>query len=133
MEAQLLRAAPFFISGFSVKGDFGMVAGMLKDISNGGGQASNLWCEELVPKRKALGESEMKKAMRLAKGIPSDPDAALLWMAQIVCGLQDNREPQFSRDRQRLVVFRLKADAAHRAKQETNEFWSGKVRPVKIA
>jgi hypothetical protein len=106
---------------------------MLKDISKSSGRTSKLWCAELVPKRKALGESEMKKAVRLAKGIPSDPDEALQWMAQVVGGLQDNRQPQFAREGQRLVVFRLKADAAKRARQETNEYWWGKVRPVKVA
>jgi hypothetical protein len=31
-----------------------------------------------------------------------------------------------------LVVFKEKARAAERAKQEANEYWSGKVRLVKI-
>ena len=47
----------------------------------------------------------MRKAVRLAKGMPTEPGAALLWIAQVVGGLQDNREARFARVRQRLVVF----------------------------
>jgi len=49
-----------------------------------------------------------------------------------MAGLQDDREAQFARVRQRLVVFTERKQAAGRAKKETNEFWSGKVRQVKI-
>ena len=36
-----------------------------------------LWCMELVSKKKKIGEKEMKRAVRFAKGMPSDPDQAL--------------------------------------------------------
>jgi hypothetical protein len=32
---------------------------------------------ELVSKKKKIGEKEMKRAVRFAKGMPSDPDQAL--------------------------------------------------------
>ena len=54
------------------------------------------------------------------------------WVAEIMAGLADEREAHFARVYQRLVVFTQKKQAAHRAKKETNEFWAGKVRPVKI-
>ena len=91
-----------------------------------------MWCVELVPKKRALGQAEMKRAVALAKGIPGDPGKALLWMVEVVEGLRDHREAQFARDRQRLVVFTDRKLAARRAKKETNEFWSGKVRTVKV-
>ena len=53
--------------------------------SNNGGQAK--LCVELVPKKKKLGDAGMKRAVELAKGIPKDPDKALLWTAQIMAGL----------------------------------------------
>jgi len=59
---------------------------MLMRYSNNGGQAK-LWCVELVPKKKKLGDAGMKRAVELAKGIPKDPDKALLWTAQIMAGL----------------------------------------------
>ena len=99
---------------------------------NNGGPTEKLWCVELVPKKKKLGEAEMKNAVRLAKGMPSDPDKALLWMAQIMAGLQDNRAAQFARARQRLVVFRDKRKAGAMAKKERNEFWSAHVRAVRV-
>jgi hypothetical protein len=104
---------------------------MLLGHSNNGGQAK-MWCVELVPKKKKFGDAEMKRAVELAKGMPSDPDKALFWMAEIMAGLQDDREAHFARVRQRLVVFTDRKHATARAKKETNEFWSGKVRPVKI-
>ena len=113
------------------RGEMGHARGMLMRYSNNGGQAK-LWCVELVPKRKRLSEAEMKRAAALATGMPSDPEKALRWMAEVMAGVQDNREAQFARVRQRLVVFTERKQAAQRAKKETNEFWSGKVRPVKI-
>jgi hypothetical protein len=99
---------------------------------NGGGSAQELWCVELVPKLKQLSGADKEEAVRFAKGILSDPDKALLWMAQAFTGLEDSRTADFARDRQRLVVFKEKARAAERARRETNEYWSGKVRLVKI-
>lgn len=104
---------------------------MLTRHSTNGG-LPRLWCVELVPKRKRLGEAEMKKALRLARGMPSEPREALFWMAQVVEGLQDSREAQFARMRGRLIVFTEKKEAARRARRETNEFWSGKVREVRV-
>jgi hypothetical protein len=104
---------------------------MLTRHSNNGGQPK-LWCVELVPKRKRPGEAELKRAVALAKGIPEDPDKAVLWMAEVMTGLQDNREAQFARERQRLVVFTDRKQAGVRARKESNEFWSGKVRQVRI-
>jgi hypothetical protein len=92
-----------------------------------------LWCVELVPKLKRFTRNDALKVAKLAKGIPSDRARAEKWMAQVICGFTDERTPRFARDRQRLVVFKVKARAAKRAKNETNEFWSGKVRAVKIA
>jgi len=46
---------------------------MLMRYSNNGGQAK-LWCVELVPKKKKLGDAGMKRAVELAKGIPKDPE-----------------------------------------------------------
>jgi hypothetical protein len=93
---------------------------------------SKLWCVELVPKRKRLSDAEVKRVVGLAKGMPNDPEKARRWMAQVMAGVQDNREAHFARVRQRLVVFTERKEAAARAKKGTNEFWSGKVRPVKI-
>ena len=87
---------------------------------------------ELVPKRKRLGETEMKEALRLAKGMPAEPQEALLWMAQVLGGLADNREAHFARVRQRLVVFTDRAEAARLARKETDEFWRGAVREVRV-
>ena len=99
---------------------------------NGGGSAQEMWCVELVPKQKKLGGIDKEEAVRFAKGMPSDPAKALAWMAQAFEGLSDNRAAHFARERQRLVVFKEKAGAAKRAKRKTNEYWSGKVRLVKI-
>ena len=82
--------------------------------------------------KKRLNEAEMKRALSLAKGMPSDPDKAMLWIAEAMAGFKDNREAQFARVRQRLVVFTEKKQASARAKKETNQFWLGIVRPVKI-
>ena len=86
----------------------------------------------MVPKRKRLSEAEIKRTAELAKEMPNDPEKARRWMAQVMAGVEDNREAQFARVRQRLVVFTNRKHATARAKKETNEFWSGKVRPVKI-
>jgi hypothetical protein len=99
--------------------------------SNNGGQAK-LWCVELVPKKKRMSETEIKRVAALAKGMPEDPERARQWMAQVMAGVQDNREAQFARVRQRLVVFTERKRAAAQARKETNEFWSGKVRPVRV-
>ena len=99
---------------------------------NGGGSAQELWCVELVPKRKKLSEADKEEAVQFSKGMPSDPGKALVWMAQALTGLGDYRTADFARDRQRLVVFKQKTRAAERARRETNECWSGKVRPVKV-
>jgi hypothetical protein len=99
---------------------------------NGGGSAQELWCVELVPKLKKLSGADKEKAVRFAKGMPSDQDKALVWMAQAFTGLGDYRTAHFARERQRLVVFKEKARAAERAGRETNEYWSGKIRLVKI-
>ena len=66
--------------------EIGHARGMLMRYSNNGGQAK-LWCVELVPKKKKFGDAEMKRAVDLAKGMPSDPDKALFWMAEIMAGL----------------------------------------------
>jgi hypothetical protein len=99
---------------------------------NAGGSAQELWCVELVPKLKKLSGADQEAAVWFAKGMPSDPDKALAWMAQAFTGLGDYRTAHFARERQRLLVFKEKARAAERAKRETNEYWSGKVRPVRI-
>jgi len=91
-----------------------------------------LWCVELVPKLKKLTRNDALRVLRLAKGIPKDPAAADKWVLQVLAGFGDERAARFARDRQRLVVFKVKARAAERARKQTNEFWSGKVRPVKI-
>ena len=104
---------------------------MFSGHSNNGG-LPKLWCVELVPKRKRLGERELKRAIWLAKGLPKDPDGALLWMAQVVGGLEDSRESHFARVRQRLVVFTDRKEAARRARKETGEFWRGMVREVRV-
>lgn len=99
--------------------------------SNNGG-APKLWCVELVPKRKQFGEPAMKDLLWLAKGMPTELSQAFLWAAQAVAGLADNREARFARVQQRLVVFRDRTEAARRARKETDEFWVGKVRAVKV-
>jgi hypothetical protein len=99
---------------------------------NGGGSAQELWCVELVPKLKKPSGADKEEAVRFAKGMPSDPDKARVWMAQALTGLGDYRTADFARDRRRLVVFKEKARAAERARKETNDYWSGKVRAVKI-
>jgi len=104
---------------------------MFRGHSDNGG-LPNLWCVELVAIRKQLGETELRTALYLAKGIPSNPDEALLWMAQVMGGLSDDREAHFARSRQRLVVFTDKKEAAKRARTETNEFWRGVVREVRV-
>lgn len=92
-------------------------------------EQTRLWCVELIPKKEPLSEAKM---MEMVKGMPNDPDGALLWMAQVVVGIGDERDSRFARQRQRLLVFRLKAQAAKLARKKTNEFWTGKVREVKV-
>ena len=87
---------------------------------------------ELIPKLKRLSGADKEEAVRFARGMPSDADKTLLWMAQAFTGLGDYRTAHFAWERQRLVVFKDKARAAGRARGETNEYWSGKVRVVKI-
>jgi hypothetical protein len=109
-----------------------LVRAVMNRNSKNGETGSGLWCVELVPKRRRLDKKDAARVADLTKGIPDDPDEALLWMVQAVGGLADAREPKFARDRQRLVVFRVKKKAAERARKETDEFWTGKVRPVKV-
>jgi hypothetical protein len=97
-----------------------------------GGAVAKLWCVELVPKLRRFTRNDALKVARLGKGIPSNPVKAEKWMVQVIAGLADERTARFARDRQRLVVFRVKRRAAERARKETNEFWTGKVREVKI-
>jgi hypothetical protein len=102
------------------------------EIYDGGGSAARLWCVEVVPKKRNLDMTDAKKVAKLAKGIPDDPDQALLWVAQVFSGFGDVRQAAFARHRQRLVVFRDKRRAAEFARKETNEFWTGKVREVRV-
>jgi len=67
----------------------------------------------LVPKKKKLGEVEMKRAVALVKGIPKDPDKALHWMAEIMAGLQDDREAQFARELRLPIVLQPGHDLRH--------------------
>ena len=99
--------------------------------SNNGG-LPKLWCVEVVPKRRRLGEAEKKEALSLAKRIPSDHRLASLCMTAILSRLEDDRTAYFARMRQRLVVFTDKKEAARRASQETNESWQGRVRAVRV-
>ena len=92
-------------------------------------EQTRLWCVELIPKKEPLSEARM---MEMVKGMPNDPNGALKWMAQVVVGIGDEREASFARQRQRLVVFRVKAQAAKLARKQTNEFWTGKVREVRL-
>src|ERR1043165_7160568 len=98
---------------------------MRRDHSNNGGPAPTLWWVEVVPLRKKLGDADMKRAVELAKGTPSDPQKALGW-------LTTSRFACFARVRQRLVVFRGKKKAAGQAKEEASEFWSAHVRAVRV-
>ena len=106
--------------------------GIMIAIYDSGGAAPRLWCVEVVPKKRRLDESDARKVAKLAKGMPSEPVQALFWMAQVVGGFADMREAAFARQRQRLVVFRERRRAAEFARKKTNEFWTGKVRPVKV-
>jgi hypothetical protein len=101
--------------------------------ANNGEPASALWCVELVPKLKSVKESDKEKFLTFAKGMPGNPIEAMMWTAQAFSGFNDQRTPQFARDGQRLVVFKVKAHAMARARKATNEYWSAKVRAVKIA
>jgi hypothetical protein len=91
-----------------------------------------LWCVELVPKRKKTIQEDVKEALGLAGGMPKDEIRAFFWMAQILEGVRDHREPQFARVYQRLVVFTDRKEAARRARKETGEFWTGRVRRVRV-
>src|SRR5436190_2082305 len=73
---------------------------------NGSGE-HELWCVELVHKKKEMTDRDLAKVTWLAKGVPSDPDEALLWAAMILGGVADDRGPDFARVRQRLVVLRI--------------------------
>jgi hypothetical protein len=75
---------------------------------------------------------DAREMVGLSKGVPDDPIQALFWVARAVNGFGDHRTAHFARDRQRLVVFKSKRRAAERARRETNESWSGKVRAVRI-
>jgi hypothetical protein len=105
---------------------------MLRVHVNNGGPAPTLWCVELVPKKEKLGDADMKRAVQMAKGMPSDPQKALAWMAEVMVGMSDNRGAHFARVRQRLVVFKDRKKAAAHAKKIANEFWSAHVRPVRV-
>ena len=98
---------------------------------NGSGE-QELWCVELVHKKKEMTDRDLAKVTWLAKGVPSDPDGALLWAAMILGGVADDRGPDFARVRQRLVVFKNRKDALAMARKEENEFWSARVRQVRI-
>jgi hypothetical protein len=86
----------------------------------------------MVPKRNKTFQEEVKEALGLAGGMPKDEIQAFFWMAQILEGVRDHREPHFARVNQRLVVFNDRKHAARRARKETSEFWSGKVRRVRV-
>ena len=101
-------------------------------IYDGGGAAPKFWCVELIPKLERLTLRDKERIAELAKGMPDDPDSALVWVAQVLGGFSDERAARFARDRRRLVVYRKKGDAAERARKETNEFWTAKVRPVRV-
>ncbi len=103
---------------------------ILRHSRNGG--RLQLWCVELVPKRTKTFQEETKEALRLAGGMPKNEIQAFSWMAQVLEGVRDHREPHFARVRQRLVVFTDRKAAARRARKETNEFWTGKVRRVRV-
>jgi hypothetical protein len=100
--------------------------------SKNGSAEQDLWCVELVPKRKQLTDRDLKHAIWLARGIPADPIGELFWMAMVMGGLADDRGPDFARIRQRLVVFKNRKDALATARKEENEFWSARVRQVWI-
>jgi hypothetical protein len=99
---------------------------------NDGGTAEELWCVELVPKLRRLTMDDARAAVKIAKGTPRNADEEFVWVMHILAGSGDERRPLFARERQRLVVFENKRDAAERARRKTNEFWTGKVRAVKI-
>jgi hypothetical protein len=100
--------------------------------SNNGKPGSGLWCVELVPKPTKLAVADEDGLVEFSKGMPGEPDKALVWMANAFTGLADHRTAHFARFRQRLVVFKEKRQAAAWARRETNEFWSGVVRAVRI-
>jgi hypothetical protein len=87
---------------------------------------------ELLPKKKRMGEPDKKWVVELAAGLPKEPSKAVLWVASVMDGVRDNREAQFATVGQRLAVFTGKKKAALHAKKQTNEFWSAKVRAVRL-
>ena len=99
---------------------------------NNGKTPPQLWCVELVPIKEKLGTRERERAVWLARGIPRDPNQALMWMASVFCGLVENGERQFARVGQRLAVFEDRWRASQFAKKEQNEFWSAHVREVRV-
>jgi hypothetical protein len=76
---------------------------LLRHSRNGG--PLQLWCVELVPKKWKTDQAELREVLWLAGGMPRDEMQALMWMAQVLEGVQDHRERQFARVYQRLVVF----------------------------
>jgi hypothetical protein len=106
--------------------------GMLMTNSNNGGPGPELWCVELVPKPRRITMDDARRAVHIARGTPRDADEEFVWVVHILAGSGDERRPLFARERQRLVVFENKRDAAERARRKTNEFWTGKVRAVKF-
>jgi hypothetical protein len=102
---------------------------LLRRSRNGG--PLQLWCVELVPKKWRTDQAELRQVLWLARGMPKDEMQALMWMAQVLAGVQDHRERQFARVYQRLVVFTDRKEAARHARKETNEYWTGKVRRVR--
>jgi hypothetical protein len=99
---------------------------------NDGGTAEELWCVELVPKLRSITMDDARAAVRIARATPRNADEELVWGMHILRGLTDKRTPMFARERQRLVVFENKRDAAERARRDTDDRWTGKVRAVKI-
>ena len=75
---------------------------------------------------------DARAAVKIAKGTPRKADEEFVWGLHILHGLTDNRTPIFARERQRLVVFENRRDAAERARRDTDDRWTGKVRAVKI-
>ncbi len=107
------------------------LSGMILRHSRNGGRLQ-LWWVELVPKRTKTFQEEAKEALRLAGGMPKNEIRAFSWMLQVLEGVRDHREPHCARVCQRLVVFTDRKAAARRARKETNEFWTGKVRRVRV-
>jgi hypothetical protein len=103
---------------------------LLRRSRNGG--PLQLRCVELVPKQTKTDQAELREVLWLAGGMPRDEVQALVWMAQVLEGVQDHRERQFARVYQRLVVFTDRKEAARHARKDTNDYWTGKVRRVRV-